>query len=398
MNFVFISPQFPKTYWNFCDRLKRNGVTTLGIGDTPYDQLDEPVRASLTEYYKVNSLENYDEVFRAVAYFSFRYGKIDWLESNNEYWLEQDARLRTDFHITTGVNSDEIANFKSKAAMKPFYEKAGVPTARFHHAVNRREDQKFIDLVGYPVIAKPNVGVGANDTYKLENEEDFDRFCENRPAVPYIMEEFVTGDIYSYDAITDADCNIIFETMTIWPPSIMDIVNQGLELAYYTAGGPLPEKFARVGRNTVKAFGVKSRFVHMEFFCLTKAKKGLGEVGDFVGLEVNMRPAGGYTPDMFNFAGSVDVYQIWADMIAFNESRQNMDLEKFYCVYASQRDGKAYLHSHEEILSAYGSRMVMCDRIPEILSAAMGNQMYTVKLKTKEETDAFIRYVTERRE
>ena len=136
----------------------------------------------------------------------------------------------------------------------------------------------------------------------------------------------------------------------------------------------------------------------MEFFCLTKAKKGLGEVGDFVGLEVNMRPAGGYTPDMFNFAGSVDVYQIWADMIAFNESRQNMDLEKFYCVYASQRDGKAYLHSHEEILSAYGSRMVMCDRIPEILSAAMGNQMYTVKLKTKEETDAFIRYVTERRE
>jgi adenine C2-methylase RlmN of 23S rRNA A2503 and tRNA A37 len=25
-NFVFISPEFPKTYFNFCDRLKKNGI------------------------------------------------------------------------------------------------------------------------------------------------------------------------------------------------------------------------------------------------------------------------------------------------------------------------------------------------------------------------------------
>ena len=102
MNFIFISPQFPKTYWNFCDRLKRNGVNVLGIADTPYDQLDNKVKNSLTEYYRVYSLENYDEVYRAVAFFAFKYGKIDWLESNNEYWLEQDAKLRTDFNIKTG--------------------------------------------------------------------------------------------------------------------------------------------------------------------------------------------------------------------------------------------------------------------------------------------------------
>lgn len=396
MNFVFISPQFPKTYWNFCDRLKRNGVTTLGIGDTPYDQLEQQVKESLVEYYKVDSLEDYDQVYRAVAFFAFRYGRIDWLESNNEYWLEQDARLRTDFHITSGVNAREIENFKSKAAMKPFYEKAGVPTARYHHVTGGKEDLEFIELVEYPVIAKPDIGVGANDTYKIQNPADLAYFYDNRPDVPYIMEEFITGDIYSYDAITNADCGIIFETMTCWPPSIMDIVNNKLDLSYYTAGGPLPEKFSQMGRATVKAFHAKSRFVHMEFFCLTKAKKGLGEVGDFVGLEVNMRPAGGYTPDMFNFAGSVDVYQIWADMVAFNESRQDLNQEKFFCVYASQRDGYPHIHSHQEILERYGQNMVMCDRIPEILSAAMGNQMYTVKLKTKEEVDAFIHFVTDR--
>ena len=84
MNFIFISPNFPHTYWQFCDRLKRNGVNVLGIGDEAYDALEEPLCNALTEYYRVESLEDYGQVLRAVGFFTFRYGKIDWIESNNE--------------------------------------------------------------------------------------------------------------------------------------------------------------------------------------------------------------------------------------------------------------------------------------------------------------------------
>lgn len=49
MNFVFISPQFPKDFWNFCDRLAKNGVTVLGIGDSPYDELKDGLKNALTE-------------------------------------------------------------------------------------------------------------------------------------------------------------------------------------------------------------------------------------------------------------------------------------------------------------------------------------------------------------
>ena len=87
MNFVFISPHFPRTYWLFANRLKRNGVNVLGIGDCPYDGLEDNVRDSLTEYYYVQDMKDYEQVFKAVAFFSFKYGKIDWLESNNEFWL-----------------------------------------------------------------------------------------------------------------------------------------------------------------------------------------------------------------------------------------------------------------------------------------------------------------------
>ena len=130
MNFVYISPQFPKTNWEFCDRLKQNGVTVLGIADVEYNELDEKLKNALTEYYKVSSLENYDEVLKAVGYFTFKYGKIDWLESNNEYWLEQDAKLRTDFNITTGIKTDKIHNIKEKSAMKSSYEKGGISMSK----------------------------------------------------------------------------------------------------------------------------------------------------------------------------------------------------------------------------------------------------------------------------
>ena len=72
MNFVFVSPHFPHTYWQFCDRLKKNGLNVLGIGDAPYDSLEAPLKAALTEYYRVDSLEDYSQVYRAVAFFAFR--------------------------------------------------------------------------------------------------------------------------------------------------------------------------------------------------------------------------------------------------------------------------------------------------------------------------------------
>ena len=67
MNFVFISPNFPHTYWQFCNRLKRGGVNVLGIGDAPYEELEAPLRDALTEYYRVDSLGDYEQVFRAVG-------------------------------------------------------------------------------------------------------------------------------------------------------------------------------------------------------------------------------------------------------------------------------------------------------------------------------------------
>ena len=391
MNFIFISPNFPSNYWQFCDRLRANGVTVLGVGDAPYDGLDPRLKAALTEYFRVNSLEDYDQVYRAVGYFAFRYGKIGWIESLNEYWLEQDARLREDFHVTTGILPDRIGFIKEKSLMKRIYLDAGIPTARQHLVSTREAGRAFIAQVGYPVIVKPDVGVGATDTWKLENDAQLDAFYDRLPEHPYVMEEFIEGEICSYDAIVDSKCEPLFESMTVWPP-VMDIVNRDLDLMYYTCPA-VPERLRELGRRTVKAFGVDRRFVHLEFFRLTKARKGLGEIGDFAALEVNMRPAGGYTTDMMDYAHATDVYRIYADMVAFDTRRMPEGPEHFYCVYASRKDGHSYTHSHAQIMARYGEAMVMQEEMPRMNWPQMGRYMYTARLESFAETEAFIRFV-----
>ena len=188
MNFIFISPNFPHTYWNFCDRLRRNGVNVLGVGDAPYDGLEAGLKNCLTEYYKVDSLADYSQVFRAVAFFSFKYGKIDWIESLNEFWLEQDARLRTDFNVGTGIRSDRIGFIKEKSLMKRLYLEGGIPTARQCPVTDKKAAKAFVKTVGWPVIVKPDIGVGAANTWKLSSDAELD-LCDGgiHPRRPLLL-------------------------------------------------------------------------------------------------------------------------------------------------------------------------------------------------------------------
>lgn len=386
-NFVFISPNFPTNYWHFCDCLKRNGINVLGIGDQPYDQLDPNVKNSLNEYYRVNSLENYEEVYRAVAFFIFKHGRIDWLESNNEYWLEQDARLRTDFHITSGFQEEQIRLFRHKSAMKKYYQEAGIPTALYHLVDDREGCLNFINEVGYPVITKPDNGVGASDTHKIENEWDLDHFFATRdPDVEYIMEEFIDGVVDSYDAIVDSNGNPIFEAGTVSPISIMDIVNNNDNAAYHVVTD-IPEDLAWAGRAAVKSFGVRSRYIHFEFFRLLSDQR-IGKAGDIVALEVNMRPCGGITPDMVNYAGCTDVYRMYADMIAFDSSLVPEEAHGF-CAFAGRRYGRHFTYSEDEIYEKYGYCLKASGPVDEALASTMGDYMYLAVFDSEEELDQF---------
>ena len=363
MNYIFISPAYPVTCTYFCDRLHELGVNVLGIGDVPYDTLNEQLKRSLTEYYYVSSLEDYDQVYRAVAFYIHKYGRIDWLESLNEYWLPADARLRTDF------------------------------TARQHIVSDLEAAKAFIEQVGYPVIAKPDIGVGANGTVKINSESELISFYENVPSELYVMEQFLCGDICTYDAVIDSHCEPLFESMCTYPP-VIDSVHNDENVHFYTTPD-VPEKLRDLGRKAVKAFGADSRFVHFEFINLKQDCEGVGKAGDFAVMEVNMRPAGGHDPDMMNYAQSTDVFRIYAEMVTQDRRMMPESGERYICAYAARKDGHTFTHTHEEIMERYGSDIVMQKEMPAIDWPSMGRYVYMARFKEKAEMDRYFAFVLE---
>ena len=390
MNFVFLSPHFPSHYVNFADRLKKMGVNVLGIAEAPYDSLTPQMKNSLTEYYRVENMNNYDEMVRAIGYFIHKYGRIDKLESFNEHWLELDAKLRTDFNIV-GTKYPDVMDTKRKYLMKKYFEKAKVPSARCHIVTTLEEGKKFVKEVGYPVIVKPDVGVGAYATYPIKNEEELETFYRNYPPVQYVMEEFVNGMIVTFDGITDQNNNIIFVTSHSFPVPVMDTVNESRHL-FYHSNRDIDKKLYDAGERIVKAFDTSARFFHFEFFKLAEDKKGLGKKGDYVALEVNMRPPGGIMPELMNYECDTDVYQIYADMVVHN--KHFFDVEnKFYGMYASRKNEKNYKNSHDDIMNRYGFNVMHHAVVDPIFAAVMGDYVYLMRAHSRELMDEIIDFV-----
>ena len=386
MNFIYISPNFPDNHWLFCRRLQENGVNVLGIGDCPYDNLSWELRSSLREYYWVPSLEDYREVYQAVAFFIHKYGRIDYLESNNEYWLEQDAALREDYNIASGFRPAGMPALQRKSRMKEGYARAGIPTALYHLVEDKAGCEAFIRQVGYPVIVKPDNGVGANNTYKLRNPAELEDFFARKDGTQYIMEEFIDGSIVSYDAIVNSRGEPIYEAGNLTVGSIMDAVNERRSCRLLIRD-QLPQQLRDMGRAALRAFDVKKRMVHFEFFQLSRDQR-IGRAGDFAGLEVNMRPCGGILPTMMNYAHSTDVYQIWADMMVFDRSRKSVGGRQL-CGLAGRRRNRRYQRSVEEILREYGDHIVEFGPVDEAIATDMGDYCFLACFGSMEELTAF---------
>lgn len=392
-NFVFISPHFPYTYYRFVIALKRNGFRVLGIGDSPYADLHPELKEALTEYYGCWDMDNFNNEIEAVRYFENKYGHIDYLESNNEYWLNRDAQLREMFYISTGVQGDQINTYQYKSKMKERYARAGAKVANWIIVENIEQVKAFGAKYGYPIFIKPDIGVGAYGDFKINSESDVDRFfIEKQPGVPYICEQFISGNIISFDGVCDSKSNVIFCASNHFPPSISDIVKNKSDVFYY-CGPKVDEDLEEIGRKVIKAFEVKNRFFHLEFFRADRDILDVAKKGEIVALETNMRPAGGYTPDLINYALSVNCYQIYADSMAFDENRQDMTHEKYFAACASRRDENEYEYSDDRILEVFKGSVVASGRYPEVFSGAMGNRYFMARFINEHDMEVFREFV-----
>ena len=189
MNYIVISPYYPQNFQQFTVELANKGITVLGIGQEPYDQLDQPLKNALTEYFRVENLENLDEVKRAVAFL--------------------------------------------------FFKRAGVPVVPGQIVKTLQAVDMAISKIGLPMIAKPDNGVGAAGTYKLETTEDVEQFKQEwDKQTVYFFEKFVdSGQICTFDGLLDSKGNIVFSTTFDYAYTPLDLVLNHYENSYYKRHG-----------------------------------------------------------------------------------------------------------------------------------------------------------------
>ena len=375
MNFIFISPNFPVIYSHFIKSLKDRGVTVLGIGDTPYDSLNAECKENLTEYCFCSDIGNLQWMKNTVSYLKNKYGQISYLESNNEYWLESDAQLREYADVINGLRPIDMDAIKYKSKMKENFIKAGCKVARFILVDTIENSEKFIEEVGYPVFAKPDNGVGAASTYKINNHDELINFHNTKPNTVYIMEEFISGYISSFDGICDNQSNVVVSFNEIFPIPIAEVVQNHCDIYYY-AKVEMDKKFKEMGERVVKTFGIKKRCFHIEFFVLNEDKKGLGKKGDVIALEVNMRSPGGNTPDLLSMALDASYYDIYADVIVDNSTSIDLNKKHYVAISVSRRNNFTYELSDSQILGTYTDKIKRHGNYPKEISEAMGDRYF----------------------
>jgi hypothetical protein len=202
------------------------------------------------------------------------------------------------------------------------------------------------------------------------------------------MEEFVDGQVVSFDGIADSKSDVVFFASCEFPIPNFEIVNNFRDDFYYSVPS-VDKNFEKIGRKVVKAFNVKKRYFHIEFFRLSSSKKGLGKKGDIIALEVNMRPAGGLTPEMINVANSVSTYAIYADVVAFDKNLQKQGKERFFVAEIARRDKQEYINTSSQINDKYKSSILLSGRYPAAIALGMGESYFIAKFKTLKEVNEF---------
>ena len=312
-------------------------------------------------------MSSYELLYRATALLIHKHGRLDRIESHNEHWLGLEARLRQDFNVFGQKPSDLEFN-RRKSGMKEVFRQAGIPVAPGEPVTSAAQIREFVRQHGFPVIFKPDIGVGAARIFRVDDEARLAGVLAQPPTDCFI-ERFVPGAVVSFDGLTDREGNVIFCASHRVNLGIMEIITEQKPI-HYTYLRDIPAAIEEFGRKAVRAFRIHERFFHTEFL--------VDDGGACVALEMNVRPPGGYSLDMMNWACDIDLYRLWARSVVCEES--HFDYERKHNVaHVGRRRSIRYRRSHEEVLREVGALVVAHMEFPPLFRVAMGDYVYFLR-------------------
>ncbi len=373
MRILYLSPGFPPNSHLFCIAAHERGARVLAVGDMPEGELAPEARRALDRYVFEPRMGEYDVLLGIVKALVAEHGPIDFVESNGEHWLEVEGRLRDDLGIA-GLGAQDVRRLRSKLAMAETFTQAGVASVPGIRCASTEAVREFAATHGLPLVFKPDSGSGAVATFRVSTDAEFEAALL-QPLHGHIVQPFIEGDIVTFDGLVDREGQVAFCTSHAYDRGIMEVRTGVLDGFYYSLRD-IPPLLEQTGRRALAAFGLRQRFFHLELFARPD--------GSYMGLEMNVRPPGGFTTDMMSVACDFDVYGLWADVM-LGRSLEGFAYERrFHTAHAGRREGRPYAHPAEALPELLGDALVEVVPVPKAFASTMGDVAYLVRHRTLE--------------
>jgi biotin carboxylase len=288
----------------FLRECRRQGCRVLLLTDEKLRDSDWPKEA-IDEFYYLRREMSDEDIRKGIAH-TARTEQIDRIVALDDFDVEMGAMLREYLRIP-GIGMTTARAFRDKLAMRTRARAAGIPCPDFVHVLNDRAIGEWIGRVPPPWVLKPRSQAAAIGIKAIRSADELWSGVENLGDTrgEYLLEQFVTGDVYHVDSIVfDRQPKLAVVSRYGTPP--MAVAHEGGIFVTQTlpdddpAVAPLRERCASV----LDSFGLRRGVSHTEFI--------RGTDGEWYFLETSARVGGAFIVDMIEAATGVNLWREWA--------------------------------------------------------------------------------------
>lgn len=310
---AFVAPFLLEATTRFVSAAAQLPGVQLGLITTePASDLPPHLREQLTGHWRVDDALDPRQIAAAVTGLSGQMGRVERLVAALEQLQVPLAQVREGLGIP-GMDEQTALNVRDKARMKSVLRAAGIPCARHQLVTSAAEAWSFVEAVGFPLVAKPPAGAGAQATYRLDAPEALEGWLaaiDPNPLDPALLEEFLVGDEHTFDSITVGAETVWASISNYLPPPLEVLRNPWVQwtvLLPREIHGPEYAGIHGVAPAALRALGVRDSLTHMEWFERPDGSVAVSEVA--------ARPPGAQITSMLGYAHDVDFHHVWAELV-----------------------------------------------------------------------------------
>jgi biotin carboxylase len=279
------------------------GCDVVLLTDTKLADAEWP-REAIREVHTIDRVASEDEIRRIVAAIARRI-RIDRVVALDDFDVEMSAMIR-EFLQAPGFGRTVASRFRDKLAMRIEARRLGLRVPEFTAVFNDEEVNLWIDQVPPPWILKPRSSAASTGLRKVSGRTELWQALEATGVDRggYLLEQFVTGDVYHVDSILRHG-TIVFAVASKYGRPPFEVAHRGGVFVTRRLPDRSREAAELLDANHVllTGFGLQNGVSHTEFIA------GASGVNF---LETSARVGGAFIVDVVAAATGAHLWREWA--------------------------------------------------------------------------------------